>query len=182
MDPPGVIGNCYTRHTTHDQFGKFMYSNDWYGSEKLVFLVHNAAILPWGLLSSIQFSQTIRKHYINIHRWNGRFLLLSLIPASITGFQLGMTSHAIMSSMRVPLAVITFMYPMYNALMGYLALVAPPPGRKKSASIALHQYYRTYSPAVQVEVDGGREHNLTSGNWTHSHIHTSSLDPRPSQQ
>lgn len=95
------------------------------GKEPPVFVSHNAFSIFWGLLSPLQFSSYIRKKYPQVHIWNGRFLLLTIIPTTITGFRLGMNSNVGKGKM-VPLGLMMVTYIATQVYKGYNAIVARP--------------------------------------------------------
>lgn len=60
-----------------------------YYSHRLPTFLH---VLPGAFvlfLAPLQFLPRVRSRYINFHRWSGRFILLSTIPLSVSGFFFG---------------------------------------------------------------------------------------------
>ncbi|KAI9023192.1 hypothetical protein DFJ74DRAFT_668083 [Hyaloraphidium curvatum] len=102
-----------------------LHSERWYWKEPPVFLLHNAAAILWGVLSPFQFSAQLRDRFPSLHAWTGRLLLLSLLPASLTGFRLGLNSRIGRAKMA-PLGAFMALYVLYQAFAGWAAMRARP--------------------------------------------------------
>ncbi|KAJ3041208.1 hypothetical protein HDV00_009746 [Rhizophlyctis rosea] len=100
------------------------------------FMGHVFAVIPW-LFWPVQFSKTIRRKYIDVHRNLGRLILLSMIPVTITGLYLGMVSNAKPVAATWFISISQSTYVTYQCITGYLALKRTP------KNIPLHQLCMT---------------------------------------
>lgn len=60
-----------------------------YAAHPLVVYMHVIAGGTFMVLLPLQFSSSMRRRFIRLHRWSGRFLLVLAIPATITGLWFG---------------------------------------------------------------------------------------------
>ena len=65
---------------------------------KSMFLLHVSAASIALAIGSIQIIPTVRKRYLNVHRWLGRFYALAVLLASVSGFLIAFQIDGIIGS------------------------------------------------------------------------------------